>query len=668
MITDTTPHYAAFISYAHADEAVAVRLHKALETYPVPKHLRREGRTTRPIFRDVAELTAAHSLSEKIRDAVNGSRVLIVLCSPAAKASHWVNEEIKLFREIHGDGAILSALIEGTPATSFPEALIQGGREPLAASLGTSNAGFKLGVTQLAAGILGTGLDELVQRGAKRRTRRMGIGLAASLAFSAVMGFTAFQAVDARKEAELERGESEALLEYMVKDLKFKLEPVGRLELLEGVGLKAIEYYEKKNIDSLSDDNLTTFAAARQVVAQVALDAGRMEEAQSQIEASSALTREVLVRNPDDTDAIYAHAQSEYFVGAYYRKQGKLAEMEKPWREYDRLAQALYKKDATNFDWVMEAGWGQNNLGIWARESLQVSLVDDGKKYYDTAIELFKVAQDMKPESWTAIYERANSLIGRSFVELSVDTALSARKLKEEELRLRDELEKKYPDSIPMKIEKAKAILDYYDGFYLMHSENQKGKIKVTLNNFFELAKHDSENFASMEYFLNSATNNFESLGVEDLRSRQFQIIEILKLYRNEEKKNLQFYELMLDLIGVKIDYLEGQIEGAEKKLISINLAASKFELPKKDNSHLFYTLFLRNYELGFIEVASSFANEFLNSGDLLITNLKYPTISDKKIVVFSALGSCEKIEPLATDLVTRGYRDENWKNSIKCY
>ena len=53
--------YAAFISYAHADELMAARLHKALETYPVPKHLRAQGKATKPVFRDVAELTAAHS-------------------------------------------------------------------------------------------------------------------------------------------------------------------------------------------------------------------------------------------------------------------------------------------------------------------------------------------------------------------------------------------------------------------------------------------------------------------------------------------------------------------------------------------------------------------------------------------------------------------------------
>ena len=32
-----TYSYAGFLSYAHADEAVAARLHKALETYKIPK-------------------------------------------------------------------------------------------------------------------------------------------------------------------------------------------------------------------------------------------------------------------------------------------------------------------------------------------------------------------------------------------------------------------------------------------------------------------------------------------------------------------------------------------------------------------------------------------------------------------------------------------------------
>jgi len=429
MAADITSHYAAFISYAHVDEDIAARLHKALETYPVPKHLRAQGKATKPVFRDVAELTAAHSLSEKIREAVKSSRILIVLCSPAAKASHWVNEEIRLFRQIHGDAAILSAIIDGTPETSFPEALTEGGREPLAAALGTDKTGFKLGVTQLAAGMLGTGLDDLIQRGAKRRNRLMGAGMAASLALSGVMGFTAFQAVDARNEAQLERTESEALLEYMIKDLKVKLEPVGRLELLEGVGRKAVEYYDKKDIKDLSDDNLRLLAEARQVLAQVALDAGRMDEAQSEIEAAANLTREVLQRNPDNVDAIFAHSQSEYWVGAYYFNRNEFDKALPHMERYNDLAQNLYQKDPQNFEYIMEAGWGASNLGGLAVKNNEFEFAT---YKFNEALQIFNEAEKLQPDNFSLQNEIAQ-LYGR------LSNTVKVVKTFQEALEIRDQ-------------------------------------------------------------------------------------------------------------------------------------------------------------------------------------------------------------------------------------
>jgi len=99
----------------------------------------------------VTELTAHHSLSDKIRDAVQNSHFLIVLCSPSSQTSHWVNEEIKLFRNLHGEDSILCALIEGTPKTSFPPALTEGGREPLAADMTGQKESFKFGITQMVS-------------------------------------------------------------------------------------------------------------------------------------------------------------------------------------------------------------------------------------------------------------------------------------------------------------------------------------------------------------------------------------------------------------------------------------------------------------------------------------------------------------------------------------
>lgn len=61
--------YWAFISYSHADEAWARWLHKALETYTVPRRLvggpHPDGRIPQrlyPVFRDRDELPSSHEL------------------------------------------------------------------------------------------------------------------------------------------------------------------------------------------------------------------------------------------------------------------------------------------------------------------------------------------------------------------------------------------------------------------------------------------------------------------------------------------------------------------------------------------------------------------------------------------------------------------------------
>jgi len=642
MAADITSHYAAFISYAHTDEIMAARLHKALETYPVPKHLRAQGKATKPVFRDVAELTAAHSLSEKIREAVKGSRVLIVLCSPAAKASHWVNEEIRLFRKIHGDAAILSAIIEGTPETSFPEALTEEGREPLAASLGKGKSSFKLGVTQRAAGILGTGLDDLIQRGAKRRARLLGAGMAASVALSGVMGFTAYQAVDARNEAQTARGEAEGLVEYMIKDLKVKLEPVGRLDLLEGIGEEAVEYYDKQDIKKLPDDSLTRQAAARQVLAQVHLDAGRMEDAQREIEAAADLTREVLARNPDDTDAIFAHAQSEYWVSVYYLKQEKFTEMELPLREYDRLAQILYKKKPTNFDWVMEAAWGKNNLGTWARTHATKPKTQEAIEYYSKAIIYFKEALKIDPKNQSAQYEISESLAGRASAELAYGTAKQSRAFKLEQLDYVNKLVHKYPNNKNLSFKQLEFELDYYHDFFIDLSEIQEKEVRTRLGQLYNLTLYDPENLTYKLSFLDYSFEYILKTGLPanlDLMSN----ISDLTSELSNSIAHKDYYQAMFILVTFE----QGDME--KIKEISTKLRNQSWENLSKEKQW-------KMLQLYFLQKKSPEIAEMFLSTLKEISDIPFPTFLDNQIRAHLELNNCSQVSSLSKALHARGF------------
>ena len=114
--------YRAFLSYSHRDRAWGEWLHSALETYRIDKDL--VGRETpvgpipdtlRPIFRDREDFSAGHSLTAQTLAALEASHFLVVLCSPNAVRSQYVNEEIVSFKMLGRAERIVPVIVDGQP-------------------------------------------------------------------------------------------------------------------------------------------------------------------------------------------------------------------------------------------------------------------------------------------------------------------------------------------------------------------------------------------------------------------------------------------------------------------------------------------------------------------------------------------------------------------------
>lgn len=230
--------YAAFISYSHADHAIARWLHRRIESYRFPKALvgtetpfGSVPRRLPPVFRDRDELPASGDLGQELRDALARSRFQIVLCSPKAASSKWVNEEILSFKRMHGESRTLALILAGEPYDGgeqecFPPALrfrlapdgtlSDQPAEPIAADLRPGKDGRRLALLKLLAGLSGTRLDALVRRDAARRQRRLMLITAASLAIAVVTLGLAVYATVQRRLAERQRQLAERSLEFLV--------------------------------------------------------------------------------------------------------------------------------------------------------------------------------------------------------------------------------------------------------------------------------------------------------------------------------------------------------------------------------------------------------------------------------------------------------------------
>jgi len=115
----------------------------------------------------------------------------------------------------------------------------------------------------------------------------------------------------------------------------------------------------------------------------------------------------VLERNPDDADAVFAHAQSEYWVGAYYFNRNEFDQALPFMERYNELAQSLYQKNPQNFDYIMEAGWGANNLGGLAvkRNKYKAAI-----KFLGQGLTLFRLAEQISPDDLSVKNEISNTL------------------------------------------------------------------------------------------------------------------------------------------------------------------------------------------------------------------------------------------------------------------
>ena len=243
--------YRAFLSYSHRDERWAKWLHKSLEAYRPPKALLAENtgsgsipKRLSPVFRDREELPSATDLGAVISEALSQSACQIVICSPNAARSRWVNEEILAFKKLGREGRIFCLIVEGEPNASdmpgqgeqecFPHALryrlgahgelSEQRSEPIAADAREGKDGKHNALLKLIAGMLGVGFDALKRREQHRHHQRLALTATAAFAGMVVTTGLAGAALIARENEQRERIRAEAEAETARQTTSFLID------------------------------------------------------------------------------------------------------------------------------------------------------------------------------------------------------------------------------------------------------------------------------------------------------------------------------------------------------------------------------------------------------------------------------------------------------------
>jgi tetratricopeptide (TPR) repeat protein len=393
--------FRVFISYNHADTKWARWLMRRLEGYRVSRrfHGRQApigevGPRLAPVFRDRDELPTTSDLSETIRTALRESATLVVICSPASARSRWVQEEILMFKRLHGATRVFAFIVGGEPKVAgtgddcFSPALRfaadADGRlsaspvEVVAADARPHGDGPKLAFVRLVSGLLGVGFDELRQREQARRLRHMTFISAGSLLGMAVTLGLAAVAWQARNDARRRQNQVEDVLTFMVGDFRTELKKLGQLRLLDAVGDKATAYFDSLDARDLTDTALTRQAKALTQIGENRIDQARYPEAMRSLSAAFTRAAALAERYPNNGDMRFERAQAEYWIGFVHWKRGHLTAAGTWFLRYRDTAATLVALNPAKLAWQDELVYGEHNLAVLAMDRGQYNEARSG--------------------------------------------------------------------------------------------------------------------------------------------------------------------------------------------------------------------------------------------------------------------------------------------------
>jgi serine/threonine-protein kinase len=238
--------------------------------------------------------------------------------------------------------------------------------------------------------------------------RRMRIAFAAALA-TIILGGSVKYTVDirsAKAEAERRRNQAETLVAFMVSDLPKRLEPVGRLDVLDSTAAKALDYFASLQPEELTGDELHRHALALTQLGDVRVKQGKLDEALTMFRESLRFAQAAAAQDETRDEWQLALSNSHFWVADALRRQGDSRGALAHFRAYYEISARLAAKHPHDPAYQAELSYGHSNLG-----SAWEALGDFGRatREYRTAIELDRkrVARDPRNEATSA--DLANS-------------------------------------------------------------------------------------------------------------------------------------------------------------------------------------------------------------------------------------------------------------------
>lgn len=239
------------------------------------------------------------------------------------------------------------------------------------------------------------------------KTRRVAQRVAAAALLLVISAGTAKYTIDlraARGEAEHRRSEAEDLIGFMLGDLHKKLEPVGRLDVLDDVARKVMGYVASLPADT-SPDEMARAATALDQIGEVRIAQGNLADAGRVFERAHDFASRALKLAPDDADVQLAYGTSRFWLGNVLRLRGDLPGALAHMLVYRDVSSKLAARFPQNDKYLLESAFGHGNVGS----------ILEAQGHFPEALDEYRITRQIK-----AARARANPADGERQADLAV--------------------------------------------------------------------------------------------------------------------------------------------------------------------------------------------------------------------------------------------------------
>ncbi len=263
--------------------------------------------------------------------------------------------------------------------------------------------------------------------------------LTISLGVAALLGF---QAMRANARVELRQGQAEELIDFMLVDLRKKLEPVGRLELLDDVDEQAMSYFLSMPENELDREELARYARSLHQIGDVRMRRGRWQEASEAFAEALELHRSLADRFPGDQQ-LFDLGQSFFWVGYVRWELGETESALQAFEEYRTVSRELVEREPSRSDWQLELAYAESNLGT---VSLELGELETSRRHFETSLSIRQELLATSPEDSELVLGTARAHNSLAITLEALGKPAATRSHLEKDLELKKLLVDKNPD------------------------------------------------------------------------------------------------------------------------------------------------------------------------------------------------------------------------------